>query len=491
MAFIKPRTRRREGRRPDWLDEATPAKQRQTIPQRTFIAAFGITILVTTACLLLPAATPTGEQLPFVDALFMATSAVCVTGLVVVDPGTDLSRFGQIVVLIAFQIGGLGIMTYSTFFLYIFGRRLSLRENDAMVQTLGTGRSRSLRALIWTVLIVTFSIEGVGALLLYPEFERILPTGDAIFAAIFHSVSAFCNSGFSLWSDSLVQFKFDPVVNITAILLIICGSIGFMVFLEALEGIRALVRRFLYTRNREAGAVTRPPFRFSTHSRVVLIYSSVLIVLGTVVLLIFEWDSTQADMTMPQRLLTSFFMAVSGRTAGLSTLEVSAFTNASLFFMMLLMFVGGGPGSCAGGIKVSTFAVLAKTAWSKARGYADVVFYGRRIPGNVTGEALALAAIAASMVVFGTLIMQITEPVGTLDTLGREEFVELLFEVTSAFGTTGLSMGITPNLSTAGKLLIILFMFVGRLGPLTFAVALSRRGRAAQYRYPEGRLSIG
>ncbi|MCJ7830140.1 MAG: TrkH family potassium uptake protein, partial [Desulfobacterales bacterium] len=422
------------------------------------VLGFAALIAVGTLLLMLPAASTT-QALAFVDALFTATSASCVTGLVVVDTGQALSRFGQIVVLTLIQIGGLGIMTISTLFLLIAGRRPSLAERMVITDTFTHSGERNIRSLLRDVIIFTFAIEAIGGALLFAGFFPGRDPTDALYLALFHSISAFCNAGFALFGDSFVGFRHSLILNLTLCFLIVSGGIGFLVLSE-------LKRQFPFHK--------RTWKRLSLHTKMVLSATALLLGFSTLMVLVMEWDNTLAQLSVPQRVLAAFFQAVTTRTAGFNTLPIADLANETLFVFILLMFVGASPGSCGGGIKTSTLAALVLMGIARLRGHLRPHVFQRTISETSAGKAISVVMISVLVVVLGTMAILISELGETPHPLSRGKFLELLFETVSAFGTVGLSTGVTAGLSAVGKFIITGMMFVGRLGPMMIALAVSR-----------------
>lgn len=443
-------------------------------PLRVSVLAFALFILAGAAFLMSPFCSP-GRPLRFIDALFTATSAACVTGLTVLDTGKDLSRIGQIVVLVLIQVGGLGIMTMSTVFLLVAGRRPSLGARMVVQDTFTHRGDRDVRSMILDVVRFTLVIELCGATLLLARFGGMYPMGEALYLSIFHSVSAFCNAGFSTFSNNLEGFVGDPLVSLTVAVLIVCGGIGFLVLREL---------KLLF---RGRGRANRC---LSLHSRLVLVTSGALIGGGSLLILLMEWGNTLAGLSVGEKLLASFFQAVTPRTAGFNTLPIGSMANQTLMLMVILMFIGASSGSTGGGIKTGTFATLVVMGVSRLLGYPEPKAFGRTISPGSVARAMSVTMVCAAVVLLGTLLLQMTE-VGSSPSPGaRGRFLELLFEVVSAFGTVGLSTGVTPALTDGGKLLIVLIMFMGRLGPLVMAVAVARQ-RTVRFRFAEESIMIG
>ncbi len=446
--------------------------QRRLGPARILVASFAGLILTGAFLLTLPAAS-TGKPLGFIDALFTATSATCVTGLTVVDTGSAFSRFGQIVILALIQLGGLGLMTFSTLVLYFLSRgRLSLSSRDLLQETFSQGPMQNLKALLKTVFLATFAIELVGAMLLTLRFMRDLPSTTAVYHGIFHSISAFCNAGFALYGDNLEKYRADVLVNFTVTSLIILGGLGFVVIFEINRRWRQNIRTL------------------SLHARLVLRTTAVLIGAGAVAILLLELNNTMADLSWGTRILTSYFQSVTARTAGFNTLNLGAFSDATLFILILLMFIGASPGSCGGGIKTTTAAVLLALIRSRFRNEENVHLLYRRIPNDVLAKAISVVFFASVLIALFTFLLLLSEAGGMAHQQGRGLFLELFFETTSAFGTVGLSTGITPKLTPFGRLLITMVMFIGRLGPLTVAIAVGPQART-RFTYARENVLVG
>jgi trk system potassium uptake protein TrkH len=427
-------------------------------------------ILIGTVLLKLPVSTASGRFTSWVDALFTATSATCVTGLIVQDTGSHFSLFGQIVILALIQLGGLGIMTFSALFLVSLGR-LSMRAQVEMRDILDTEYLNDVGKLVAYVAVSTFLIELVGAASLFAAWRGEMGgTAAEAWAALFHAVSAFCNAGFSLFSDSLMAYRADVVVVGTVGVLVVAGGLGFVVGIGLLRTIQDVLR----------GHRRR---RLSLHSKAVLRTTGILLAAGMILVLVLEWSNTLAGAPIGEKLLGALFASITPRTAGFNTIDYARIAPATLFFTMLLMFIGGSPGGTAGGIKTSTLAVLVAAIRSMLRGSEEVVLFGRTLPRIIIRKSLAVTLMFASLLsvfVFLLLLMERGKP-----------FHALLFEAVSAFGTVGLSTGVTPELTTPGKLLVTIFMYAGRVGPLTLAMSMSLRAKEIGLRYPEERVMVG
>lgn len=405
----------------------------------------------------------TGAPLSWLDALFTATSAVCVTGLIVVDTATYFTSAGQALILLLIQLGGLGIITFTTIIIVALGRRLSLRH-----EVLASGMAHVVpqvdyRHLVRDVVLFTFGLEALGGLLLYGLWVPRMGWADAAWPALFHSISAFCNAGFSVFSDSLVSFQREPLVQTVIMALIVIGGIGFLT-LEELY----LLRKALRENQR---------FHLSLHSRIVLVTTGVLLLIGWLLFTTFEWSATIRDLPVWAKVLNGLFASVTARTAGFNTVDYSQTTDSTNFLTILLMFVGGSPGSTAGGIKTTTFALIGMLAWCRFRGRSITGMWGRSVPTETVERAVGLFVAAFGLVTAAIFIFTTSELGAVTHAQVAGSFIKYMFEAASAFNTVGLSMGVTHDLSSVGRWTAIFLMFLGRVGPLTFAAALARNLR--------------
>ncbi len=449
------------------------ARRRPLSPSQFLAFSFAGIILAGGVLLSLPFAAAPGRHVSILDAFFTSVSAVCVTGLISVDTPVDLSLFGQIVVLLLIQAGGLGYMTLSTVFAAALGRSVTLQERLTLQEALNVQNMEGLVRFARTVLRLTLAFELAGALILALNWWPTLGLGRALWYGLFHAVSAFNNAGFALWSDSLISWRGDVVVNAVVTALIIAGGLGFFVWAELLGGRKHEIKR-------------------SVHTRLVLAATAALLVGGTVAFLALEWfnPATLAPLSLKDKLLTAWFQSVTARTAGFNTIDIGAMTVPSLFVMMALMFIGASPGSTGGGVKTSTFAITLAALWATVRGQDDTVVFKRRLAPELVAKAFFVSLIAFVTMNGVAWLLLLTE--------GRD-LLKTLFETVSAFGTVGLSMGengapvsLSAFFSPIGKVLVMLIMFVGRLGPLTLAIAVARRSAAqAKLRYPEGKILVG
>ena len=434
------------------------------------VIAIGTFLLMTPRALSKPAASSSTQTV--LDALFTATSATCVTGLIVQDPGTHFSLFGQGVILVLIQIGGLGLMTMTAFFALMLGQGMGIRERLLIGDILSAKTLGQISHLIVSILMLTFTFELLGALALYvtwDELASISTHSQRMYYALFHAVSAFCNAGFSLFPDSLMQYQASASVNLIVTSLIIVGGLGFTVNAN-------LLRYTVY------GRLLRQQERLSLHTKLVLVMTPLLIGVGMVLFLFPEWNHGLAGMGWGDKLLASYFQSVTTRTAGFNTVEMTNLLPATYFLMMLLMFIGASPGSTGGGIKTSTFATLMGSLWATLRGKEQVEMFKRTIPEPVVHKALAITVTSLLVLSLFGLVLLWTEQAPPM---------HILFEMLSAFGTVGLSAGLTPNLTWVGKCMIIFMMVIGRIGPLTLALAIGQRQGTGSYRYADEQVMIG
>ena len=449
----------------DWFRAAnfTPA---QIVP-----VAFLAVILLGALLLMTPWAT-TGRAIRFIDALFTMTSAVCVTGLIVLDTPTDFTIFGQLVILAGIQLGGLGYSTMATLLLLALGRRIGLRQRMMMMEVLSTLSMEGLVRFVKIIVVITLLVEAAGAVLLSIRFAFDAEPLRAIYLGIFHSISAFNNAGFSLFSDNLISYRDDLLINLTISTLIVLGGIGFLVYRDVLDNFH------------------RERLRFSTHTKLAVLVTGLLILGGTAGIWWFEIhnDKTLGALPFGEQVMVAYFHSVSARTAGFNTVDLSLMGRPALYLLILLMFIGGSPGSTAGGIKTTTFGIIVASIWGTLKGRADVMIFHRRIPQEVVTKSFVLAALAWGLVTGLTMVLSYSE---------SQEFLRTLFEVASAAGTVGLSTGdggvlsLSALFSEFGKLIIIVTMFLGRLGPLLLGLFAVRTHEELRYRYAEARVVIG
>jgi trk system potassium uptake protein len=439
-------------------------------PAQILVMGFASIILVGTVLLSLPVCGPNGHAPKVVDALFTATSAVCVTGLVVVDTAKDFSFFGQIIILLLIQLGGLGYMTLATLTALFIGKKITLRDRILMQEGFNQFDLSGLVQFTLYVVKVTLLFELIGALILTWHWMGTFGLSRAFYLGIFHCVSAFCNAGFSLFSANLAGYVIDPVVNLVITSLIIIGGIGYVVISDI----------YMYRRTR----------RLLTHTKFVLSITAGLIFFGTLILFLLEKDNpfTLGNLDIGGKLLASYFQAVTARTSGFNTVDIGSIHEIGLFLLVILMFIGASPGGTGGGIKTTTFGTVMLEIWATLRGKMEVNVFKRKLPAATIRKAFALTFLSAILVTVVTIILLIIE---------KQDFIRVLFEVTSAFGTVGLSAGkgmylsLSSLFSTAGKLLIVLTMFAGRVGPLTLGVAVIQESEQLHYKNAKARVLIG
>jgi trk system potassium uptake protein len=441
-------------------------------PTRIFVLSFAAVILTGGILLGLPFSAGRGP-VRFVDALFTATSAVCVTGLVVLDTGKDYSFAGQVITMLLIQVGGLGIITFSTVFFVLMGRSISFKGREIVQSTFLHTPRRDFMVVAKMVLIFTALTELGGGLFLLARFSQDFPFWQAVYQSAYHAVSAFNNAGFSLFTDNLVRYQGDPIVNLAVMGLIVHGGIGFIVQYEVLSYLRGVQKRL------------------SVHTKIVLITTAILISSGAILFYLFERNHVLKDLPVLTRVLTSLFQSVTPRTAGFNTVDYGILTNATILLTLVLMFIGASPGSTGGGVKTTSAALLIMLMWSRVKGSLDVSAFNRTIPREILSRTVSIIFASAFSVAIITSFLLIIGPGNVVPVESRHFFVEYLFETVSAFGTVGLSMGITPKLYDAQKYAIILIMFVGRVGPLTLAFSLSRESARARVTYAEEGIMVG
>ncbi len=447
----------------------------KTHPANLVLLSFLLLITVGTLLLKLPISTRTGH-IPFVDALFTATSAVCVTGLVVVDTGTYFTLFGQCVILGLIQIGGLGVMTISVALFQWIGRSVSFRQRMIMQDLFAHTPREDIFGLVKSIIFFTLGAEIVGALLLTLHWYGKLPLLKALYAAVFHSVSAFCNAGFSLYSDSMVRYSDSYLLNLTLCALIVLGGIGFPVLYD--------LQSWFAMRKQKR-------IRLSVHTKTVLVTTLILIVFGTLMFAFLEHQTLEAPQPLAHRILTPLFQSITCRTAGFNTVDISHLKDATLAMMIFLMFFGASPGSCGGGVKTTTLAILAAFTLSRVRRKRRVTLFRKSIPTETVTRSVSLVLISVAIIGLMLFLILVGAATGHTKAIPRESFLAYLFETVSAFGTVGLSMGVTPVLGTWGKCCITLMMIIGRVGVLTFSYIIAGAGTANGVEYSEENLMVG
>ncbi|PAE08135.1 Ktr system potassium transporter B [Terribacillus saccharophilus] len=437
-------------------------------PPQFFALGFLLLIALGTILLMLPIATADRHHLSFIDALFEATSAVCVTGLVVVDTQTTFTLFGQIVLLCLIQVGGLGFMTLTVFIALLLRRNISFEERHLVKESLNQDSYQGIVTMVRFVLLFTIICEVIGTIILGIHWGDEFGYPKSFYYGLFHSISAFNNAGFDIMGDfsSMTAYVDDPIVNLTLTSLLVLGGIGFIVVADIFQ--KRKTRK-----------------RLTLHTKVVLWISAVLVVSGTLLIFLLEYGNpaTIGNLSWNDKLLASYFHGVVPRTAGFNSLNTADLTLGSQLVTMALMFIGGGTGGTAGGIKVTTFAILLFAVWALIKGKQEVNIRNRRIPGDLVFRAFSITTYSVLLVSLFVFLLAITEKGAALNYIA--------FEVLSAFGTVGMSLGLTPDLSESGKILLSILMFMGRVGPITIAFALAFRIRKTAVRNPEERIIIG
>ena len=447
---------------------------------RLLLFAFSTTIFLGSILLYLPIAT-LPPHISYIDALFTATSATCVTGLIVVDTPSAFTFFGKSVILFLIQAGGLGIMTFSFLPFLLLSKPLPFRGRLLVYEThLVSGISITVPRLILFLFGTTFAIEALGGLLLYTRlsfYDSLALRDPRWFIALFHSVSAYCNAGFALFSDNIASFKNDNAVVIIHALLIILGGVGFFVMYDVYGLFIKLTKG--------------DKKRLSLHTKITLSVTISLLLIGTLLFYILERNSSLAYLTSGSKWINSFFHAATPRTAGFNTLDLSLMGSAAICLMLFLMFIGGSPGSTGGGIKTTTFGVLIGFVWSLIRGHTNVTLFGREIPYTTVKKAMALCMLIQLFLLFCFMIMLCVPLSGPAPWNRHDIFLPYLFEIVSAFGTVGLSLGVTAWLGSFAKCIIIVVMFIGRVGPLTLAFSIGGREKEMLYSLPEEDVMVG
>ncbi len=454
--------------RPSWFNRMKPVR---LLPGQVVTLAAAALIVIGAALLMLPVSTPEGVDIRFIDAVFTSTSAVCVTGLIVLDTPHEFTTVGQIIILLLIQIGGLGYALLATFILLALGHRIGLRDRMMLAETLSTFDMAGVVYYVKIVTVATVSLEGLGILLLTVRFAHDMAWGDALYSGIFHAISAFNNAGFALFTDSLASYRMDVSINVIVTILVLLGSIGFLVFQDAWDNIKG------------------HRFRLQTHTKLVAVVTLLVLASGTVGITILEWNNprTLQPLGLGERLAVAHFQTMS-RTAGFTTMDLGMMTDATLYFLLLLMTIGGSPGSMSGGIKTTTFAIIWLTIWAVLRRRYDVEVFHRRISKELVVRAFCLCILAFTTITVFTLVLAFTEDV---------PFLGIMFEVTSAIGIVGMSLGdgagrsLSALLTDFGKVVIIVSMLLGRFGPLLIGLFAIHTTTPPRSRFPESRIMIG
>lgn len=423
-------------------------------------------IIIGALLLMLPISTQTGSIKPE-NALFTSTSAITVTGLIVVDTSTYFTFFGKLVILTLLQCGGLGFMLFSTLIILLVGKSISLRDKIIIENDFTAGTYKNIKELIKKVFLLTFGFELIGSIMLFFQFSN-MGLKTRIFSSIFHSISAFCNAGFSIFNNSLENYTNNLGINITFVILIISGGLGFLVLNELFS--------FIKIKNKHLSKI-------SLHSKLVIITSITLIIVGFLIIFIEELLNKSNTLSYNSKILSALFQSVTARTAGFNTINLNLLSYASIFFILILMFIGASPGSTGGGIKTSSAGMVVAYFRSRLKGKDKTDIFYRSIPAKTIEKAFLVIIISLILISVSFLLLLSFET--------KFKLIELLFEVISAFGTVGLSLGITAELSLPSKIIIMITMFIGRIGPLTILIALSKRKSKAIINYPQENIMIG
>ncbi|MCI6275475.1 MAG: TrkH family potassium uptake protein [Clostridium sp.] len=434
---------------------------------QVLVIGFALVILTGALLLTLPISSANGTPTSFIDSLFTATSATCITGLVTLDTATHWSTFGKVVIITLIQVGGLGFMAFTTLFALILGKKITLKQRLIMQEAMNTFSIQGLVSMMRYILIFTFSVEFIGAMLLSTQFIPMFGLGKGIVYSFFHSISAFCNAGFDLMGNfsSLTGLYDNSVIILTIGSLIVVGGVGFSVWVDIYK-------------NKDLK-------KLSLHSKLVLSMTTILIVGGAILMFVFEFNNpnTMGPMGVKDKMLSSLFASITPRTAGFNSISTSDMTLAGRSLTILLMFVGASPGSTGGGIKTSTAGILLMTVICVIRGREDTEIFKRRINKDLVYKAFTIVTLSLGIVIGVTMILSITEVGASLE--------YLIYEVVSAFGTVGLTLGLTPSLTTIGKVMLALTMYCGRVGPMTLFLALTNRKKNRGIRYPEDKILVG
>lgn len=463
-------------------------------PTQIVILSYLFVILTGTILLSLPFATVSGERMPLIDAFFTTVSAASVTGLVVVDTGTYFSIFGQLVILICIQIGGLGLMAFTTIFVVTLGHRLAIADRLAILQSFHHSQTSNIKRLIKYVVLFTLGAEGLGAVVLFTDWTiqgRFSSWGETLYHAVFHSISAFCNAGFSLNNDSFVGYSTNYVTVLTLSLLIVSGGLGFLVAMEVKEYLHNIVKdkQAKGHSNYQGVSIKRP--KLTIHSKFVLIVTASLLIIGTLSYYALERNGLFADMSTGEAWLNALFCSVTARTAGFNTVDYGGMSGAALLCTIVLMFIGASPGSAGGGVKTSTFGVLVAYSLSRWFGHRKLNVFGRTIPQLSIDRAAGVVISAVALIILAASLLMAFETYGMPAAESQANFLGIIFETVSAFATVGLSMGQTQSLDVFSKIVLSVMMFLGRIGPLTLALAIGPKENSTQIHYAEENIMVG
>ncbi|MGC8928790.1 MAG: TrkH family potassium uptake protein [Myxococcota bacterium] len=439
-------------------------------PALATISSFSAVITIGAMLLTLPISTVSIEKVSFIDSLFISASATCVTGLTTVDIGTYYTRFGQLIILILIQTGGIGIITMALSFPIIMGSQTTLNQVMTIKDILGVRTVREVLGVAKAVIFSTFIVESIGSVLLFLADDGIEDLGLRIFSAIFHSVSSFCNAGLSIYTKNLEGYSQNHIYITVIMLLILLGGIGYPVMMNIFNLIKDI-------------SLFRKRAHLSFHSKIVLSTTVGLIISGTIIVLLLEWHNVLGNLSTGSKIVNSLFMAITPRTAGFNTLPLDGIRHPTTLIIIILMFIGASPSSTGGGIKTTTFATMLFSFRALIKNREEVEAFRRTIPISSIYKALNVAFISLTIICISIFLLSITEK--------DKELVKIIFEVFSAFGTVGLSLGITPQLSSLGKIIIVFTMLIGRVGPLTIAIIFAQKKVSGSYRYPDDHIIIG
>ncbi|NNE65594.1 MAG: hypothetical protein HKN33_03435 [Pyrinomonadaceae bacterium] len=453
-------------------------------PARITAGSFVALIAIVTIVLTIPASHADEKTVSLIDAVFVATSAVCVVGLTPIDISTDLSTFGQIVVMTAMQIGGLGLMTFTTVFYAAIGRRLPLVNNIIIQETFHHSPTTQVKQLLVYIISFTFIVEAVGAILYFASWTitgRFSGIGETAWHAVFMSITAFTNGGFSLYSDSIIGYQTDYFTMFVSAFLILAGGIGFLVSYELKNFVDTWLRKTDKDRN----------LRLSVHTKITLLTTLIVTLVATSVLFFYESHNAFSHLSTGEGIANAFFYTVTPRSGGLQSISMLTFSDSSMLLIMILMFIGAGAGSTGGGIKVGTFGLMVAYMYARLRGKPQLSLWQRTVPKESIDKAVAVSAVVGFFVIVTALVLMSTETYSSSGYQSRLKFVQVVFEAISAACTVGLSLDFTSELTYAGKAFLSVIMLIGRLSPLGLAIAITSRHRKAKYRYAEENIIIG
>ncbi len=444
-------------------------------PAKTVLLSYFIFTFIGAILLILPISSSTGEKLGFINALFTSTSALCVTGLTVVDTASRFSLFGQLVILTLIQLGGLGIMIFSYLITTFIAKKVSIEAKITVSYLLSDNDMAGLLHNIRNIFIITFIIEGVGAISLFISFYKIFGFSITnVYYSVFHSISAFCNAGFSLFSDNLIGFQNSPLTVFTLAGLIIFGGLSFVVITNLFDTFKNKLKKHSSKRS--------IPVLLNANTKIVCITTGILILSGTLIIYFLEHMNTFIHMNIFSQYMNAFFQAVTLRTAGFNSIDIGALTSSTLLIMVFFMFIGGASGSTAGGIKVNTFTVILITIRSFIKDRSNVTIFNKSIRSDLIIKSFIILILSISIVFLNVTIISIVE---------NQPTIQIIFEVVSAFGTVGLSTGITSDLRGISKLVLVITMFIGKIGPLTLFGAITQREKTVTIEYPDAEIMIG